>query len=298
MATHKREELVGTFDSERFRFDDGTMIGFLADGKIIKGKCDESGLIPGVDYRFWGAWIKHPKYGPQFAFEAFLQHTPATRAGVIEYIRRVTGLSEVRLHKLVDKYGAADALAWLKRAPEEAAKVMGLPSKPVSDAAHLLIEEQKFQYSKVALIELFVGRGFRHSLVDECVKKWGMLAAEKVKADPFCLLEERLPGCGFLTVDRLWCELGHPKDAIRRQVFCAWYSLHSDRSGSTWQSWNKVLDGVRATLTGSRTSEQALEIAIQSGWLVRRTEDGTVWIADAKRAQSEQFISKRLEMLL
>jgi hypothetical protein len=165
-------------------------------------------------------------------------------------------------------------------------------------AAAALIKEEKFQETRIDLLDLFAGRGFPGSLIDGCIAKWGIHAAKRVRKDPFCLLTDEMPGCGFLRVDRLYMELGNPHDRITRRVICAWHAVREDRTGSVWVSWEEVLDGIKKLITNCSNPEVAIDIAVAGNWLARECFDGDVYLAESAQAEYEEKISERLQVLL
>lgn len=299
MAFKQREELRGIFRSTRFFNPDARfLIGGLDSGESILGVIGDRELIPGVEYLFLGRW-EDSAYGKQFKFETFLQSEPHSRHGVVEYLCRIApGVGEITAHKLCDLYGENECLAVLKRNPERVAgDIPQLRNGKAAEAAAALIAEEKFQSTRIDLLDLFAGRGFPGSLIDKCIQKWGIHAAKRIKKDPFCLLVDDMPGCGFLRVDRLYLELGNEPDRITRRVVCAWHAVREDRTGSVWIEWSRVRDAVAATITGCQRIEVALDIAVHAGWLAREAVEGQVYLAEMAQAQHENYIAERLRVL-
>jgi hypothetical protein len=147
-------------------------------------------------------------------------------------------------------------------------------------------------------MDLFAGRGFRHSLVDQCVKAFGVKAPERIRRDPFCLLVQGFAGCGFMLVDRLYHSLGLPLDRLKRQVICAWWIVREDNSGGTWVPWEQVKWRMGQVITGRVQAERALKIALRAKWLAARREGGRVWLAEGRRAANEKIVAQCLERLM
>lgn len=298
----KRQELNGVFKGQRWMAPDSRyMIGYLDSGESVLGNLGDRDLIPGIEYRFLGKWDGKDGegYGRQFKFETFLQVEPHSRRGVVEYLKRVApGVGDVTAHRLCDLYGENECLAVLKRNPVRvAADIPHLRGGKAEKAAEALIEQEKFQETRIDLLDLFAGRGFPASLIDECISRWGIHAAIRVKKDPFCLLTHEMPGCGFLRVDGLYQELGNEPDRITRRVICAWHAVREDRTGSVWIAWDVVADGVRKLITNCPRVEVAIDIAVAGGWLARESVNGEVYLAESAQAEHERVISERLQVL-
>ena len=301
--TTKREELTGVYQGNRF-FNPDTkfIIGFLDNKTAIKGVTGDRDLIPGVEYRFLGKWEGKDGegYGRQFCFETFLQAEPHSRRGIVEYLKRIApNVGDITAHKLCDIYGENECIAVLKRNPEKVAiAIPSLRNGKAQAAAAKLIEEEKFQETRIDLLDLFAGRGFPGGLIDQCIGKWGIHAAKRVRKDPFCLLTDKMPGCGFLRVDRLYLELGNELDRITRRVVCCWHAVREDRSGSVWVKWETVRDEVQKMITGCPRVEVAIDIAVHAGWLAEECAAGEIYLAEYEQAKNEKFVAERLAVLV
>jgi len=300
--TTKKQELNGTFASQRFLNPDTKfMIGSLESGECILGVVGYREMIPGVEYRFLGRWEgeEGKGYGKQFKFDTFIQVEPHSRRGVVEYLKRVApGVGDITAHKLCDLFGENQCLSVLKRQPEKVAEAIPhLRHGKAEITAQALIKEEKFQETRIDLLDLFVGRGFPGSLMDECISEWGIMAATRIRKDPFCLLAFDMPGCGFVRVDRLYLELGNEPDRITRKVVCAWHAVREDRSGSTWVRWETVCDEMRKLISNCPRFETAIEIAVAGGWLAKECVSGEIYLAETIQAEHEDKISERLKVL-
>jgi len=295
----KREELCGVYAGQKFINDNRFIIGFLESGESVLGVLGDQDLIPGIDYRFIGRWEEKPGYGRQFKFDAFLQNEPHTRHGIVQYLKKFApGVGDVTAHKLCDLYGENQCLAVLKRDPAKVAEAIPtLRNGKAEAAAAELIKQEKFQETRIDLMDLFSGRGFPGTLIDACIARWGIHAAKRVRKDPFCLLTEDMPGCGFVRVDRLYLELGNEPDRITRRVICAWYAVHEDRTGSVWVKWSDVKSGMEKLISNCSRIDVAIDIAVGAGWLARECMDGEVYLAETSQADYENYIAQRLQVL-
>lgn len=301
--SRKPEELIGVFSSARWRNPEGDfLIGSLDDKTCILGPVSEDNpLIPGIKYRFVGFWVEDDRYGRQFKFQTFIAQEPSSRHGVVSYLEKFApGVGMVTAHRLCDLYGADGAIAALKTNPEQVARdIKSLKLEKAREASKILREIEHFQETRVRLMDLFTGRGFPGALIEACIERWKVLAPELVKRDPFRLLVGKMPGCGFLRVDRLYMDLGHPPDRMKRQVMACWHVLHSDMSGSVWYSREEVTRGMAALVSGQKFKpERAIQIACRAGLIVAVERNGGEWIADADAARAEQYISEKLMELV
>lgn len=295
-------EHTGVFASTRWRArdDSGFQVGFLEDKTCVAGNADEGELLPGVSYTFYGHWEEHAKHGKQFRFKQFVQKQAATRHGVVNYLmRHAPGIGPGIGAQLWDAY-QHDAVKVLRTQPEAAAAACRhLTIEKARAAAVSLQALVATEEAKIALTDLFAGRGFPGLLVDACIKKWGILAPARVRRDPFCLLVEEMTGCGFARCDRLYTDLGLDLGKLKRQVICLWHLIRSDTSGDTWRDAGGCVRGLGQHMTGAAVqADKAIRLGLRSGWLAQREDsDGKLWLADGKRAANEKYLAERVAML-
>lgn len=299
----KVEELTGEYSSTRWSSDDNTfLIGSLRDGTIVKGNADRSKLIPGGAYRFIGKWVDNPKYGRQFQFQTFVESEPHTYHGVIQYLLRNTervGIGRQHAHALVDAFGADKVIGVIKRTPEAIpAVVPRVTLELAKKAAQQLKAVERFEQTKIDLLDLFAGRGFPNDLIDACVRKFGVLGPRRLRHDPFTLLISEMPGCGFLRVDSLYQALGLPPDRLKRQAVCVWHVMKSDMSGSVWFRRGWIESKVREIVSGELKIDKAITLAVRARMVEVKVVDGVEWMATADEALNERRVAEYLRKIV
>lgn len=290
------EELTGEFSGVRWRNPEGTfLIGTTREGVTVKGTVTEADtLLPGATYRFLGAWEESPQYGRQFKFNSFVQAEPHSRFGVVEYILRNThdcGLGRATAEQIVDQFGTERATAAIREQPDEVARRTRLTPEQSVQASRQLKQVQRFEQTKIDLLDLFSGRGFPGELIGEVIKAWGIQAPRRIRRDPYGLLVRDFRGCGFARVDTLYRDLGLPLHRLKRQMLCAWHWLReqSFSSGSTWHTATAVETAVGELVSGELKFARAMELGIRSRWIAAtRRPDGETWLAIREEAQAER----------
>ncbi len=128
-------------------------------------------------------------------------------------------------------------------------------------------------------------------MIREAIAKWGNRAADIIRKDPFATLIFK--GVGFPTADRLWIELGHPPDSIRRQEVAAWYAVWSNRGGHTWVNTDTIRVALREQIASDKLNiDGAIKEACDKERLTTRMNGcGKLWVADFYRARSEQIVA-------
>lgn len=270
----------------------------------IKGQADPDNLVSGVEYKLFGGWGKaKPPYGKPFEFKQIIQCKPHSRAAVISYLTKfAAGIGPAYASQLWDAFGS-DSVRRLRSDPLECARVLGVPLGRVSDAARSLDEFIKTEDTRLELESLCEGRGFPKTLIETVIKKWGIHAPSRIRRDPFTLLIERLPGCGFARCDTLYTDLGLPLDRLKRQFACVWKSLREDGSGNTWHPVSIAKQAIESNISGLPEGgikwQRAVILGVRAGWLATRKDtNGRWWIAEKKQAENEATTARCVRALM
>lgn len=307
----KLHEETLTFERERIRFDNsnvailncrranGSSLLDSLNGVSVKAECEPDELVPGLDYRFYGHWTRHSKYGDQFIAKTFVRTQPHGRAGTIKYLMQAPNIGRGIAGLLWEKFGG-DAVRIVREQPDVASAAAGGGFTPerAAEASAFLAREQAIEATTIDLMELLDGRGFPRSTGKRAVKEWGNRAAQLVRQNPYLLM--RFRGCGFLRCDQLYLDLGGNPARMKRQALCAWYAIARDTNGDTWFQPAAIERGLRERISGASVDAvSALKLAKRSGLLAtRRDSDGRLWIADGGKAKSEQVVADRVSAWL
>lgn len=291
------ENITGILDYEKNVFgaaDDRTVIAALEDGTVVKGKAREDELQAGITYLFRGNWTDHPKYGKQFRFHSFGVSQPVGQRGTVSYLTRGPHIGRKRATQLWDIYGQ-DALEAIRERPEEvAAKVNGLTEERAREAAAYFKAHVDREIVERDLAELLGNGGFPRKLPEKLIEAWGAKAAEKIRANAYCLM--RFPGVGFGKADKLYLNLGGAPDTPERLGWAAWNSLHKDRDGSAWRPLEFATQAILKDIGGTDTPPAAgIQWGLESGNLVGRVDEkGRRWIAERERAAAESRLANQV----
>jgi len=295
-----RKELTGTVDHVRFRNKaDGFTIVGLKTGHAAKGRDENEELAKGQTFRFLGRWDASDTRGPTFRFDSFVIPEPATREAVVRYLVKLCDdIGERRASKLWGKYGP-DTVRVLRSEPERVVADGLLAADVANDAAKELTKAAQFEDTKLDLFGIFAGRGFPGVLIEAAISTWGAKAGDIVRRDPFALLVNELPGCGFKRCDRLYIDRGKPADALKRQMLCGWDNVRSNSAGHTWIKVERVIDAIRETIPSAKVNPvRAIKLGIRAGWLAKhRDASEQLWIAEAEKARDEMQIGQAVAKL-
>lgn len=266
----------------------------------VKGTAAKGELKAGMTYRFLGRRVTHPQYGIQFEFQSFTPDRPHDQGGVVLYLsKEADGIGAVTAGRLWDAFGPA-AIDVVMNEPERAVAAGVLSARVAGRASASLKDKATLYRTRVDLMGLFGKLGFPGALAQAAIERWGVAAAETIRADPFEMVLARLPGCGFLRADQLHHALGLPADSPRRQMMCAWHKLASSTGdGHTWHHEQEIMERVAADIGAGADPGRAVEMAVAAGLLARqRSSDKKSWVALASRADSEIAAARRLAEML
>ncbi len=290
----RNEELIAVFASEDYVFEnDGpetrsvviTVRLLNNDTMRCRGLAAERSFSKGLQYRLFGHYSNHPKYGRQFAFNSFVEETPLDPEAVIAYLMQCRGsdrgsVSTRVAEALVEKYGV-DAIQRLIENPVEAAEGIRLwDATKAGIAARILGGQRQTQRTKIELIQLFDGYKFPKKTVDSAIRRFGASAGAEIRRNPFLLCQFR--GIGFKLADQLFCALARERcagdseqlaeamasDFRQIHALCDAVASETRASGSTWHSANHMTGKLNG-LIGPRANAQAAIAAAQSEGFLR-----------------------------
>jgi exodeoxyribonuclease V alpha subunit len=298
-AARSETELVGVVQDVKF-YDSasGAIIAQMRSGEIVKGECEDGEIEPGIAFRFLGGWVAHHRWGQQFAFRSFVLHTPASENGVRKYLATLCrGVGGVIAGRLWDAYHEA-AVEVLRTDPARVVADGIMREDVAHEAARDLVANAAMEATKLDLYALFDGRGFPRRLIRDVIARWGVRAAQKVKASPFRLLVEDFSGCGFKRCDKLYLDLGHDPHALKRQMLAAWNALHEDTDGSTWLSRGVAVRAIRGCVGDTHARpDDAIALGVRSRWLAVCERDGAKYVAEAGNARAERELAAKVAAL-
>jgi len=263
----------------------------------IKGDSDPDEFKPGLTFKFWGQWESGEQYGPTFAFSSFSVTAPHGKTGVVSYLKLCRHVGDAIALTLWEEF-SGDAVRILRESPDQAAAAVGkrFPIEKAKEAAEDLEAMKAAENVTVELYDLFSGRGFGKRCVREAIRMWGAKAVEVLRAEPY--KAKALPGIGFKKADAFYLDLGHPPDAMVRQVECLVFAAtkEADEQGHVWTALENAKAGVRAAISGTTVkADDAFALAIEQNKLVSRVDgQGVTWVAEIAKAQAEQYVAEKI----
>lgn len=298
------EEITAVYVRESIRWDETAVLDveLVGDGSLferqtsVKLEVPEGELEPHITYRFFGKWSNYfnKRKGAtvrQFHAKSFVETKPHGMVGVIAYLCQAPHIGRSTARKLFATFGDR-AIEQLRADPQKAAAAVGkrFTVEHAREAAAFLEDRKKLEGATVDLLNLFEGRGFRKHLYRELLLNHGNAAAERVRENPYLLLDYH--GVGFASADKLYLDLGYPPGALKRQALCVWYAVHSDSEGNTWVSARDVRRKLIEQVGNSARPDEAVDAADRVLRFVRTVdENGERWIGTSRRVTAEGQIA-------
>lgn len=286
------EDVRGEYRRTLYQTEDsGFFIGVLTDETKVIGTAEEI-PVPGLQYRFVGTW-ENSNYGRQFRFDGFVQHVPPSRDAVTKYLAQYgSGIGTIIADKIIREYGVEHAIDRLKDSPEAVSKaVPGLSLDNALKTSETLVKKAQFESTRIELLKLLQGRGFGSKGIDIALEKWGINAADKIKANPFILMLERVPGAGFMRCDALYLDLGLDPHAIMRQMLCLWNQIEKYGDGSTWYVSSALQEHLKRSIGGGISVEDAIELGIEMDYFIRHPQNED-WVAIRHVGLAELYVAE------
>lgn len=173
------------------------------------------GIIPalaeGEKLTATGSWTVHGNFGRQFKAESFEKSLPSDGDGIYRFLASgyIRGLGAVTAMRIVEKYGA-DSFSVLDEHPEWLAEFKGISKKRALEIG----EDFKLKFGMRDVV-MFCSKYFGMTFCNRIYKKYGGLAVELIKENPYILCDD-IPGIGFERVDRAAMKLEFPPDSHER----------------------------------------------------------------------------------
>ncbi len=243
----------------------------------------------------YGKWVHNPKYGRQFRVIRSEKQLPADKASILRYLASGTikGIGPKTAARIVEMFGE-ETFEVIEHHPEWLSQVNGITSK----RAHAISEE--FQ-SKAGIRSamLFFREAFGAAVTVRIYQKWGSMAVDIAKNNPYLLCEE-IEGIGFERADRFAANLGVSPESESRITAGVLYMLGANaaQNGHVCLPREKLVPAA-ARLLGVTT--EAVEAAVvellklKKLCAVRFGE--AVYLYDRASYDSETYIARKLVLL-
>lgn len=297
MEQKELTKLVGSVDEIIYRNEDsGFTVLDLDDGNDLVCVVGNLGDVQaGEELELTGYYTSHPTYGYQFRAEVFERRLPATSGAIFRYLSSgvIKGIGPAIARRIVDAFGD-DTLKIIEETPERLAEIKGISKKKAEDLA----EEFK-QVFGVRTLMMFLG-GFSVTPAQSVRvwKKWGILAMDVIKSNPYVLCNTEFQ-IDFTVTDRIGEACGIGRDSYDRILAGISYVLiHNLNNGHTCSPKEKLLAtaGKMLELELSQLETVLQEILERQDLILIQKKREYIALPDVYRA--ENYIASRISVMI
>ena len=208
---------------------------------------------PSLDITFEGRYVEDDKgRGPSFLVKSYTTKVRKTRGNVLGYLSSgaVKGVGPALAKSIVDTFGL-DAIEVLEKNPERLKEVSGIGEQNLQMIMESFAENREINDLMLHLgqFDISVNKARR------IVKRFGAQSLEIVQNDVYNLCE--VDGFGFVTVDQIARQMGHPMNTLPLVRAAAVYTLQENRqSGHLYMEPDDFLASLRKLLNKEETAYQ------------------------------------------
>lgn len=205
------------------------------------------------DYRFFGHFVDHPRYGKQFLVESYEQAHPTSANGLINYLssEKFPGIGKKTAEKIIEVLGE-EAIDQIMENPAVLAKVPNLNVKKQK----VIVETIRQNHGMEQIIVGLSRYGFGSQLSFAIFQTYRNEALEIIAENPYQLVED-IERIGFKKADSLAEQLGIAADSPQRIRAAIFHQVNEDanQSGDTYVEAQQLLSEVLQLLETARPVE-------------------------------------------
>ncbi|MGL4453895.1 MAG: SF1B family DNA helicase RecD2 [Sarcina sp.] len=208
------EELNGIVESIVFKSEDTgyTVLRFREGTQVHTAVGSVPHIKEGQNLKLKGTWAAHPQFGRQFKIEECEEILPTSKEGIERYLSSgvIHGIGPVTAKKIISKFGEK-TLEILDNDIKKLKDVEGIGKKKLE----IIIESYNEQKELKNISLFFQEHGISMSQTLKIYKKYGNIAIDVVKDNPYILCDE-VSGIGFKTADKIAQSIGVEKTSSFR----------------------------------------------------------------------------------
>lgn len=203
--------------------------------------CFDRLVLPEEEYTLNGDFTKNNTYGLQFKFESFLRKNTYTEAGIISYLSSdiFPGIG-LKTAKIIVEHLGVEAIDKVYQ-DKNVLKDIGINPQKIDEIYQVIVDNKANEET----ILFFLNNGISMDFCHKIVAKLGSNAIEKVKENPY-LLMEKIERFGFLKNDVFALKMGLDKRSKIRLRAVTTYVLKDIiyNSGDSYSDIHTLYQGV------------------------------------------------------
>lgn len=240
------------------------------------------------EYRLFGHFVEHPRYGKQFLVDRYEQAQPTSTNGIISYLSsdKFPGIGKKTAEKIVEILGE-DAIDQIIDQPDILNRVPNLNQKKKEQ----LVETLRQNYGMEKIIVGLSSYGFGSQLSFAIFQTYRNQALEVIQENPYQLVED-IEGIGFKKADNLAEQMGIAANSDQRIRAAILHQINEDanQSGDTYVEAQHLLEQVLYLLEGSRAVEIAPDQV--AAMIIQLVEEDKIQQEETKLYENSLYYSE------
>lgn len=278
-----------TFKNEESGF---AVLQGSVDGLLLTAVGELALVEVGEELTLHGTYVEHPSFGTQFKVEMYERKLPTTVRAILKFLSSgaIKGIGEILAKRIVDRFGE-DTFERIENDPSCLAEVEGISC----NKAKKLEKEFEKLFALRKLLFFMQKNGLKETDGVRAWSKWGAMALEKIKTNPYCLCVKEI-GVSFTTADRVAEELSFEKENHHRIYAGIEYVLtyNAKENGHTCVPKDQLLSlSARLLDISSEIIEESFERLLERG-KVYQEDFGKPMIFLPEYYLAETYIAERL----
>lgn len=290
-------ELCGSVENIVFSSQDSgfTVLDLNVGDELVCVVGQMLGVEEGEELKLTGFYDTHKTYGMQFKAQLYERSLPATTSAMIKYLSSgvVKGIGPATAKKIVEKFGA-DTFQIIEQSPMRLTEVSGITKAK----AEKLIEDFKQVFGVRALMTFLAAHRINPMQSVSIYKKWGTLALDLVKQNPYILVSADVP-IDFSIIDGIAESLGIARNNPMRIAASLEYVLSfNTHNGHTCLPAEKLVQAAsKLLMVEAELIEAVLDELLEKEVLYSYTANKELVYLPIYYA-SQKYIASRIKIML
>ncbi len=164
-----------------------TVLDIDTGGELVTAVGELGDIESGEILLLEGAYITHPRFGPQFKTEYCERKLPNTAVNICKYLSSgaIKGIGPALAKRIVDVFGE-QTLDIMEKEPSKLRQIRGISAQKCEDIANEIQKIFNLRHLMIFLSQYGIKAGYAM----KAYQQWGLPAIELIKSNPYCL-------CGY-----------------------------------------------------------------------------------------------------
>lgn len=271
------------------------VIDLGTDDELITVVGSINAVSVGEELKLTGSFVNHKTFGRQFKAQYFERSLPANENAIRKYLSSgiVKGIGPKIADRIVDRF-KDDALKIIEESPERLSEIQGITPKK----AEQFSRDFKQIFGMRSLMMFLSANGVNPMQSVSVYKKFGVLALELIKQNPYILCSEDLR-IDFKVADKIAENSGLSKTSEERiYAGLCFVLVHNLNNGFTCLPKNRLVKVTAELLTlETETVSDCLDLQLDKKTLYS-FEENTELIFLPNFYIAQKYIASRLKLML